>query len=176
MFSTGGGNILVENSWAAVGDLAPSSAGATTSGSPAPIKAIDVDTFVLPAYLGTVSDSWHAPSGGITVIHIQDAHCNYAAQHKIADIIEYLNTEYGIDAVNLEGGKGDYDLSIFTDIKSLSTRRKVADYFVKEGLVSGAEYFAVNNPGKVELWGVENSKLYLENLKVYRESLKHKKV
>ncbi|MFN3077713.1 MAG: hypothetical protein ABT940_12715, partial [Alphaproteobacteria bacterium] len=45
---------------------------------------------------------------------------------------------------------------------------------VKEGLVNGAEYYAVNNPGKVNLWGVEDEGLYLKNLKVYKESAGYK--
>ena len=73
-----------------------------------------------------------------------------------------------------EGGKGDYDLSIFTDIKDKEIRKRVSDYFVKEGLVNGAEYFAINNPDKATLWGVENTKLYIKNLNIYRESLKHR--
>ena len=45
---------------------------------------------------------------------------------------------------------------------------------MRDGLVNGAEYFAINNPEKVKLWGIESSKLYLDNLKVYRDSLAYK--
>jgi len=143
-------------------------------------KAISVETFGLPAYLGRVQDSWKNSEPRIsnskpgTIIHIQDAHCNYAAQKKIAEIVKYLNKEYGINTVNLEGGKGDYDLTIFTRIKDLEMRKRVTDYFVKEGLVNGAEYFASNNPGKIDLWGVEETALYIENLNAYRDALQHK--
>ncbi|GEM_PF-5823632 len=155
--------------------------------SPGAFKELSVNTFVLPQSLGTIKDSWQpaviarTPSEArgtkqsqTTVIHIQDAHCNYYAQHAISDIIEYLNKEYGINEINLEGGAKDYDLSIFTSIKDESARERVADYFVKEGLVNGAEYFAVNNPGKAKLWGIEDTKLYIDNLRVYRNSLKYK--
>ncbi|HPM43531.1 MAG TPA: hypothetical protein PLV52_06850, partial [Candidatus Omnitrophota bacterium] len=114
------------------------------------------------------------PRNDSVVIHIQDAHCNYAAQHRIADIVGYLNKEFGVNKVNLEGGAGNYDLSVFTSIADKDIRRKVSDYFVEEGLLSGAEYFASNNTGKVVLHGLEDPKLYMANLNIYRESLKNK--
>lgn len=138
------------------------------------IKELRVDTFTLPEYLGRIKDSYRAGNTNKTIIHIQDAHCNYAAQRKIAEIIEYLNKQYGIDTINLEGGTKEYNLSVFTNINDKGIREKTADYFVKEGLVNGAEYFATNNPDKTTLWGIEDTKLYLDNLNVYRESLKYK--
>ncbi|MFH1190192.1 MAG: hypothetical protein V1682_05815 [Candidatus Omnitrophota bacterium] len=119
-------------------------------------------------------DAWSGKPGAATVIQIQDAHCNYAAQKKIADIIGYLNDNYGVGLINLEGGAKEYDLTVFTDIGDKAVREKTADYFVREGLVNGAEYFAINNPEKAVLWGIEDPRLYVENLKVYRNSLQHK--
>ncbi|MFA5084934.1 MAG: hypothetical protein WC482_01050, partial [Candidatus Omnitrophota bacterium] len=136
-------------------------------------KELNVKTFSLPQNLGTIKDAWSSSNSQI-IIHIQDAHCNYYAQHAISNIIEYLNKEYGINEINLEGGAKDYDISIFTGIKDKAKRDKAADYFVKEGLVNGAEYFAINNPERVTLWGIEDVKLYIDNLKVYRNSLKYK--
>jgi hypothetical protein len=137
-------------------------------------KELNADTFTLPEYLGHIKDQYKATNPNKTIIHIQDAHCNYAAQRRIAEIVEYLNKEYGISIINLEGGARDYDLSVFTGIRDMSIREKTADYFVKEGLVNGAEYFAINNPGKISLWGIEDTKLYVDNLRVYRDSLKYK--
>ena len=135
-------------------------------------KELNVSAFILPPELGTVKDSW--ASGDKVVIHIQDAHCNYAAQRKIADIISYLNANYEINLINLEGGAEGYDLTPFTGIKDVALRERACDYFVKAGLVNGAEYFAVNNPEKAKLWGVEDVNLYIDNLKVYRGSLAYK--
>jgi len=184
--------VSYDYAWADRTPSAPTSVGADSRAvspvSPGAFKELNVKTFVLPQSLGTIKDSWQPPviarspavSSGATkqsqttIIHIQDAHCNYYAQHAIADIIEYLNKEYGVSQINLEGGAKDYDLSIFTSIKDENARERVADYFVKEGIVNGAEYFAINNAGKVNLWGIENTKLYIDNLRVYRNSLKYK--
>lgn len=160
--------------WADRTPLESTGVGSNRAVGPDAVKALNVSTFHLPEYLGQIKDSWKSSSQKSVVIHIQDAHCNYAAQHKISEILEYLRMEYGIETVNLEGGTGDYDLSIFTGIKDKTIRQKTADYFVKEGLVSGAEYYAINNPERVKLWGVEDANLYLDNLKVYRDSLTNK--
>ena len=41
----------------------------------------------------------------------------------------------------------------------------MSDHFVREGLVNGAEYFALNNPDKASLWGIEDTELYIDNLR-----------
>jgi len=147
--------------------------------NPNGVKHLSIETFQLPMNLGIVRDSWSSPNGNNNekdriVVHIQDAHCNYGCQKKISEIIEFLHKEYGFETVNLEGGAKDYDLSLFTDINDTSLREKAADHFVKAGLVNGAEYFTINNPEKTYLWGVEDADLYIDNLKIYRESFQYK--
>lgn len=133
---------------------------------------LDVETFSIPEHLGEVRYS-NRGEGHRTVIHIQDAHCNYFAHQKISSIIDYLNKEYGIRVLNLEGGAGEYDLSVFTNISGGEIRREVAEYFLKRGEVNGAEFYAINNMDRVSLWGIEDRELYMKNLAVYRDSLRY---
>ncbi|MDO8535556.1 MAG: hypothetical protein Q7S30_00880, partial [Candidatus Omnitrophota bacterium] len=133
-----------------------------------------IDKFTLPSYLGYVKDSFNGKSGKI-VFHIQDAHCNYAAQKAIYSILDYLHNNYNVTTVNLEGGEGDYDLSPFAKVNDAALKGDTADYFLKEGLINGAELYSINIPGNTALWGVENTDIYLDNLKIYRESLVYKK-
>jgi len=135
--------------------------------------SLDTDTFTIPEHLGEVKYAFKGNPDKV-IIHIQDAHCNAFAQNKIAGIIDYLNKEYGINMINLEGGDGNYDLAIFTSISGDDIRREVADYFVEKGEINGAELYAINNPERVTLWGIEDKDLYLKNLKVYRDSLKYR--
>ncbi len=135
--------------------------------------SLDVESFALPAHLGEIRDL-HQGSSNQVVIHIQDAHSNYYAQQKISNIIDFLNREYGIRVLNLEGGVGDYNLEVFTAISDGPIREEVTDYFAKKGEINGAEIFAINNPDKVLLWGVEEKDLYLKNLMVYRDSLENR--
>ncbi|NQT06700.1 MAG: hypothetical protein HQ575_04080, partial [Candidatus Omnitrophica bacterium] len=134
-------------------------------------KLLEIEDFEIPSALGELKDK-HKGKGG-TIIFIQDAHCNYAAQKSISNIIGHLNENYGVNLINLEGGAGDYDLSLFTDIKDKGIREEVSDHFVQEGRLCGPELFAVNNPEKVTLYGIENEDLYIKNLDVYRDSLKY---
>ncbi|MDB4349872.1 hypothetical protein OAA99_02845, partial [Omnitrophica bacterium] len=175
LFTTlGDGVVLLEDAWAARTPLGLASTGLNRPGSPsASHKELDVESFTLPDSLGYVKDSWKGDSGK-TVVHIQDAHCNYSCQKSIQSIVDYLTGEYGIDLALLEGGAGNYDLSIFTDIEDRFLREKVADSFVKEGRVNGAEFFAINNPDRITLKGLEEPALYIKNLKAYRKSLAYK--
>lgn len=134
---------------------------------------LDVDTFTIPAHLGEIKFSYKGSSDKM-IVHLQDAHCNGSAQMKISEIIDYLNREYGLDVINLEGGVGKYDLTVFTSMSGKAIRSEVAEYFVEKGEVNGAELYAINNPDNVTLWGIEDKDLYLANLKVYRDSLKYK--
>ncbi|KJJ85334.1 hypothetical protein OMAG_000804 [Candidatus Omnitrophus magneticus] len=129
-----------------------------------------INEITLPRVLGDIVDRFNADSKKLLIL-IQDAHCNYFAQNKVSRIIDYLNKEYGVDTINLEGGKGYYDLSVFTNIEDIPIRNRVSDFFLKEGLVNGAEKFAANNPGRVFLWGIEDEDLYYENLGAYRKIL-----
>ncbi|MBD3425723.1 MAG: hypothetical protein GF409_00670 [Candidatus Omnitrophica bacterium] len=143
--------------------------GSVGPGAPRLLKPLEVDSFRIPEALGVV-DSMSEGSSGRMVIHIQDAHCNYQVQRTIASLISHLRDNYGVRTVNLEGGWGEYDLSPFTSIENGKTRRNVSDYFLKGGVLNGAEFYAINNDGLVDLWGVEDKDLYLDNLKVYRDS------
>lgn len=141
--------------------------------APRTFAPLQMDTFTIPAHLGEIKLKSQGASDKF-VIHIQDAHCNKYAQVKVADMIDYLTEEYGINVINLEGGVGPYDLSAFTSISGDAIRREVALHFLKKGEINGAEFFAVNNPDKVTLWGIEDKDLYLANLRVYRDSLLYK--
>ncbi len=134
---------------------------------------VDPASVSLPVRLGEIMSQFKGPLDK-TIIHIRDAHCDYSAQHSIAGMVGYFRDTYGVDLIALEGGTGDYDLSVFTDIKDKELREKVADYFVQQGEVNGAEFYAINNPEKVTLYGIEDPALYIENLKAYRNSLKFK--
>lgn len=168
LFGSISGNLV----WAANIQSGPTRVGSDQPGG----SDISLDTvnISVPLRFGEITEVIKG-SNGKTIIHIQDAHCDYGAQMSIDGIINYLTGTYNnVRLVSLEGGKGGYDLSMLTGIENVDTRKKVADYFVKDGVVSGPEYFAINNPGKVELFGIEDEILYRENLAAYRNSLPDK--
>ncbi len=131
-------------------------------------------TFKLPEAMGYVQESFVNGAGKI-VVHIQDAHCDYYAQKTIKKIIEYFKEEYGVTLACLEGGVGGYDLSSFTDIEDAEARKKVVDFFLRQGTLNAAEAAAAEKPGSLLLRGVENEELYRKNLAVFRRNAKHKR-
>lgn len=137
-------------------------------------KELHPDTFAIPEYMGRIKNSWNAGPDAPVVIHIQDAHCNYGAQKRIGEIVDYVRTGFGVKTINMEGGAGRYDMSALTSIDDSARRAQISDRLVKDGLVNGVEDYAINNPDKVTLWGIEDPELYLRNLNVYRKSLDHK--
>lgn len=169
LFSSVAGDVV----WAARMPAQFSGNGSGEDGGRPAFSEVKIKTFALPQYLGRVNETCPGDPDR-TVIHIQDAHCNYAAQRRIGEILDYLNRTYGVGTVNLEGGAGGYDLAAFTGIGDPRQRERVADFFVREGMVNGAEFFAITRPDAVTLWGIEEPALYLENLKVYRDSLAYK--
>jgi len=154
-----------------VSNVYPDISRSDTGSFPSIDKSFEQQTFItLPRRLGKITASHNAHSDKL-VIHIQDAHCNYFAQKQIAAILSYIDQTYAITCINLEGGVKEYDLSPFTVIQDSQIRRRVSDFFVREGTLSGAEYFAVNNPDNARLWGIEDKELYLKNLNVYKNSV-----
>ena len=131
LFST----ISFDVAWAVGTPSGSPGGGSDRAGGPGVVKGLNVDTFTIPEYLGQIRDSFKSNSDKV-VIHIQDAHCNYAAQHKIAEIIEYLNKAHGIDAVNLEGGAKEITQEILKislqQYKKSSTVYHVPDYLKRK--------------------------------------------
>ncbi|MDD5439212.1 MAG: hypothetical protein PHS37_03405 [Candidatus Omnitrophica bacterium] len=128
----------------------------------------------LPLSLGYIREFHKADGDKPVIVYIQDAHCNYSCQKNIQAIIGFFNEKYGVDLAALEGGAGNYNFSIFTSIPDLDVREKVVDYFVREGRITGVELFAIMNPDKIAVKGLEKPDLYEKNLSVYRESLAYK--
>ncbi|MBD3379818.1 MAG: M48 family metalloprotease [Candidatus Omnitrophica bacterium] len=141
--------------------------------APAASLSLAASDITLPEGLGEIKMARDGTSGKI-VIHIQDAHCNKFAQRKILSILRHIRNHYGIGLLNLEGGVRGYDTGSFTEIKDREIRMRVAGYFMDKGELSAAEIYAIERPGDISLWGVEDKELYLKNLDVFRSSLKEK--
>ena len=163
--------VCFDLAWAVRVPSEPSRVGSKGADSPGfPRMDLTVDNVSIPLGFGEIKNTFLGTNGKI-IIHILDAHCNYSAQHAVAGIVEHLSNNYNTDTVFLEGGSGDYDLSLFTNIWDSEMRYKISDYFVKEGRINGPEFYAINNPDKIRLFGIEEEDLYYKNLNIYRSSI-----
>ncbi|HLD50104.1 MAG TPA: hypothetical protein VJC08_02785, partial [bacterium] len=116
--------------------------------------------------MGEIKKSFQGSRDRI-VVHIQDAHVNEDAQKNIAQILDFFSKQYGMKLVNLEGAEGRLYPEVFSFFPDKSARQDVADYFLKQGRLSGPMYWAVVERPEAELFGIEDNALYEENRKAY---------
>ena len=127
----------------------------------------------LPESYGTIKKTFRG-KGGPIIVHIQDAHINEEAQLNIANILQYYSEKYQLGLVNLEGATGELYTELFSFFPNRQARQNVADYFLKEGRLTGPEYFAITRRPVMQLYGVEDPALYEQNRKAYVDALEFK--
>ncbi|MFA6599522.1 MAG: hypothetical protein WCU74_00720 [Candidatus Omnitrophota bacterium] len=126
--------------------------------------------------LGTVDetlagDSFRAP----VIFHLQDAHAVYEAQAHLAGIVESLVRSEKISTILVEGASGSVDLKGLRSLADRTLRKKVSRRFLKQGKISGEEYFQISSDAPVELVGIEDPGLYRLNSEVFLKILSRRK-
>lgn len=104
-----------------------------------------------------------------TIVLIQDLHVQEEAQRNIANILDFLAQKHSLDLVGIEGASGELNTQLFSVFSDTDAKKDVADYYLKEGRLSGSEYSAIVSQPQLKLTGIEDEDLYKENLKSYLE-------
>lgn len=138
------------------------------------IQQISIDNIGITKDIGTIKDRYRGKDTEKTVIHIQDAHCNYEAQQNIARILEELIKNHNINFVAVEGADGIVDTSWFKAFPDAEIRKEVADYFMKKGEITGAEFLSITSDYPFTIYGAESRKHYIKNLNSFLESYSYK--
>ncbi|MFH1201890.1 MAG: hypothetical protein V1674_03250 [Candidatus Omnitrophota bacterium] len=129
--------------------------------------------FRIPSQFGVVKEAFEpsstTPNSDLTIIHIQDAHCNYEAQKNLAKLLEYLIKEDKLNLIMVEGGTGNVSLSFLRGYADKATRESIADKYLKMGKISGEEYLDLVCDNRFELYGIEDESLYNAHLASFRE-------
>ncbi len=115
--------------------------------------------------LARVTSSYQAGSP-VTVVCIEDFHCNYEVQSNIADLIHTLSEKHDLRLVAVEGASQDIDVSPLAAIPVEVVRERVGKYFLRRGLITGAEYAAAVNDQGLRLHGLESKPLYDQSASV----------
>ncbi len=127
----------------------------------------------IPPQYGTIKETFEAQgtsqNASRTIIHIQDAHCNYEAQKNMAGVLEYLVKEDGLKLIMVEGGSGDVNLSFLRNYADEKARLEVADKYLKEGKISGEEYLDIVSDYPLELYGIDDDALYDAHLASFNQ-------
>lgn len=95
---------------------------------------------------------------------LPDSHCQYSTQKDTRDILTRLWSARMIRAVFLEGNSGNIDTTLFSSLPSEPIKKDVIDDFMKKGLMTGAEGFAIENASSLPLVGIEDPALYAKSL------------
>ena len=132
----------------------------------------------IPKTLGTVSDAYLPNPNAIPdYVLIQDVHHHAEVQGKIANLILYGYDHWGARRIFTEGAFSKVDLTVFHRLPD-ATRRDLLQRLINEGNLSGPELATVivserewRNPSvwPMQLVGMENVSLYLENLRLFRD-------
>jgi isocitrate lyase len=124
---------------------------------------------VLP--YGTIRETHFAsrPNAPL-VIHIQDVHGAYDAQKNMAGMIKGLVEERGVPLIGLEGAEGAFDLENFKAPPESGVNQDLADYFLKEDYIGGAEYVGLTTEKSPMFWGIEQGEIYKQNVQAIHAS------
>lgn len=104
-----------------------------------------------------------------TIIHIQDAHCNYEAQKNMAQLLDHLVKEQNLKLIMVEGGSGNVNLEFLRNYADKKAREGVADKYLKLGKISGEEYLDIVADYPLDLYGIEDEALYEAHLDIFHK-------
>lgn len=108
---------------------------------------------------------------GKMVVHIQDAHCVYEAQKNIVGIVRDLYKNHNVRLITVEGADAYFNADELSSFPIQSVKDDVAEYFLKNGRISGAEYLLIQGDIPVALRGAENRDLYIENYNSFLQAM-----
>ncbi len=133
------------------------------------LKTNPSQVLLLPKEIATVQKIYQSPNKKApTLFHIQDAHASFQAQQNITNTLMHLVEEQKIDAIFVEGAMGRLDPKILSLDDNENDREKVIKKLKEYGVLGGIESFLLEN--EVKTFGVEEEKLYLQNLTDYRSA------
>ncbi|MBN1596488.1 hypothetical protein JW933_11235, partial [candidate division FCPU426 bacterium] len=114
----------------------------------------------IPDQYGKLVDTFQGE--GPLVIHIQDLHCHYEVQQNIARILDYLAEHFQLNLVAIEGASRPVNVTKLSSFPVQEVKQEVGDHFLRQGKISGAEYYAAVGRHPVRLTGIENPEHYQE--------------
>lgn len=146
--------------------LAQECALAAQLAGPAPAPGPAPGSFRVDSAFAKIQET-HQGRDGRFIIHLQDAHNNLSAQENLARTLEDLIARYGVTDVFVEGGTRDDSLDHLRPLAERSVRERVARKYLVGGEINAAEYVSIATDLPVKLWGVEDGRLYRDNLERY---------
>jgi FMN phosphatase YigB (HAD superfamily) len=117
------------------------------------------------------SSALRLPPSDQFVVLIPDAHSIPDAQRSLEKLIEYLQENYGVSTVALEGAEGKLDPTLFRLFPNANQRDNVFEDYLASGELSGAAAASVLSPHKANYIGIEDWELYEQGVAAFLEGL-----
>ena len=127
----------------------------------------------IPTELASLDGIWEAsPSDhSRTILHIQNAHANYAAQKKIQALLKYLNKTYDIKTIFVEGAAEDLNPDYLKLFPDKARNLELADLLAQQGELTGAELFLLGQDSATPNAQRATGKTTSDSFNVERSSL-----
>jgi len=122
----------------------------------------------IPEEFGTIIETYEGLNGNL-IVHIQDAHANYEGQKNLANILESLVENYGLNLILREGGFTDADFTHLRARASLGARKRAADRLLREAIIAGEDYLNIATDYPLFFQGIEDRELYEINGEAFWE-------
>ncbi|MFH1715551.1 MAG: ankyrin repeat domain-containing protein [Elusimicrobiota bacterium] len=134
-------------------------------------------TLILPEQYGKITERYTGKSAQ-RIICVQDLHCHPEVQRNINEIINSVKEQFGdnFQILGLEGTPGNVDTSLLGNIPDQEIKKKVLDYFIDKGDISGPEIYTILHPNTMQLIGIEDAELYFHNFALLSKSLSYRKL
>jgi len=135
------------------------------------LTSMDLDKIIIPMDIGKVEETYEGLEDSL-IVHIQDVHCHYEAQKNIANILDILASKNNITLFGLEGAKGNFISDKFHVLQNQDVRERVANYLMKKGKITGAEYLAISTDLPIVMQGIEEKDSFMEHFHAFAEPWK----
>ena len=101
-----------------------------------------------------------AGTNGKLIIQIEDPHANLSGQEHLAGTLDWLQSHYRLPLVLVEGGVSDCSLDALKGLAPAPEVARAAKSLFLKGQLTGEEYLNLTSERPMQLWGVEDMKLY----------------
>ena len=151
------------------------SVGIQQVGKNVPLVQSDLNPYniTVPEQFGNIEEIFQGAQNSPLIVHIQNVHANYEAQVNIKAILNHLVEKYKFSLIQLEGAVSKLDPAVLEPSYLKEANLKLVDFLMREGRITGADAFAVETDKPVELYGIEDLGLYMENLKTFKAVYQH---
>ena len=112
-----------------------------------------VNDIRIPSEFGSVSDSFFGDSDKLVFL-INDEHDNSRLQLSIAKLIDFIASYYDVELVGVEGAEDSVDLDRLSSFYSHAAKNDISSFYVKSGLMTGADYAALSSSSSVKFFGM----------------------